>query len=184
MSDTPIVQRLASAHLAWLACLYAAGQKIRREGLMSIECDVEMPEHAESIFQRFPQTLEQPYLEFATDVLRMMVGGNLNADEMKVYAEHYIGGLLAKGGFFPSAVDESLLRTIWLTLWALMCGYAPQVASEFGRQAVPLKLKPKFVELEDQLKKIRAVSLQQGKPFRQGGLDAAADSFVASLAEK
>lgn len=184
MSDTPIVHRLDNAHLAWLACLSAAGQKIRREGLMSIECDIETPEHAASIFQRFPQTQQQPYLEFATDVLRLMVGGNLNADEMKVYAEHYIGGLLAKGGFFPSAVEESLLRTIWLTLWALICGYAPQLAAEFGRQAVPLKLKPKFVELEELLKKIRIASVQQGKPFREGGLDAAADSFVASLGEK
>lgn len=181
MNDTPIKHNLANAHVAWLACLYAVAQKIRREGLMSIECDVEMPEHAESIFQHFPQTQAQPYLEFATDVLRMMLGGNLNSDEMKVYAEHYIGGLLAKNSLLSSGVEESLLRTIWLTLWAVMCGYAPQVASEFGRQAVPLKFKPKFIELEDMLKEIRSTTRQQGKPFRQGGLDAAADSFIASL---
>ena len=180
MSHTP--HRLANAHLAWLACLYAAGQKIRREGLMSIENDVEDPEHAESIFQRFPQTLQQPYLEFATDVMRMMVGGNLNVDEMKVYAEHYIGGLLADGGGSESAVDESLLRTIWLTLWALMSGYVPQIAGEFGRQAIPSKLKPKFIELEELFKGVRNAA-QQKKPFREGGLEAAADRFVASLGE-
>ena len=176
MSETPIIHRLANDHLAWLACLDAAGQKIRREGLMSIENDVEVPDHAESIFQRFPQTLAQPYLEFATDVLRMMVGGNLNVDEMKVYAENYIGGLR------DSAVDESLLRTIWLTLWALMCGYVPQIACEFGRQAIPSKLKPKFAELEGLLKDVRRASAPK-KPFREGGLDDAADRFIASLGE-
>ena len=181
MSATLIKHDFADTHRAWLACLYTIAAKIRREGLMSIECDVETPEHAESVFQRFPQVLARPYLEFATDVLRLMVGGNLNAEDMKVYADHYIAGLMAKGGVFSSSVDESVLRTIWLTLWALMSGYAPQVACEFGRQAIPVKLKPTFAELEDLLKKTRSASLQQGKPFREGGLDEAADRFVASL---
>ena len=38
MSDTQHLQHTyANAHVAWLACLYAIADKIRREDLMSIE---------------------------------------------------------------------------------------------------------------------------------------------------
>jgi len=182
MSDSQTPQSFANAHVAWLVCLYVVLSKVRREGLMSIEADIEYCARPESVFHQFPQTQTQPYLEFAADVLRMMVGGNLNGEELTVYAEHYIAGLTAKGGVFSGAgADESLLRTIWLSLWAAMNGYAPQVAVEFGRQGVPVKLKPAFAELEELLRTSRSQSRQQGKQRREGGLDAAAESFIASL---
>ena len=183
MSDTQPPKTFADAHVAWLVCLYAVFSKIRREGLMSIEWHVESPEEEHSLFRSFPQTLEQPYLEFATDVLRMMVGGNLNADELKVYADHYIANLMTNDGASSGGVNESLLRTIWLSLWAATSGYAPQIAVEFGRQAVPTKLKPSFIELENLLREARTLARQHSSKRREGSLDAAVDSFVASLDE-
>ena len=176
MSEAPSTLSFPDLHVAWLACLYAIASKVRRQGLLSIECDVECPDHADSLFAVFPQTQAQPYLDFAADVLRLMVGGNLNADEMKVYAEHYIAGLTAADG-----VEESVLRTIWLTLWAMMAGYAPQIACEFGRQGIPHHGKPRFTELEDLLKQTRLALAQRDAPKREGGLEAAAERFVASL---
>ena len=163
-----------NAHIAWLACLGALLRKVRSEGLMSIESEIETPEAENTLFRLFPQVLEAPYLEFATDILRMMVGGTLEADELQVYVDHYIAGLTAKRG-----VDESLLRAIWLTLWASMKGYAPQVACEFGRQAIPLEHKPSFAELEQVLRDSRDAWRQRGNG--EVDLDAAIADFMASL---
>ena len=62
-----------------------------------------------------------------------------------------------------------------------MKGYVPQVAVEFGRQAVPVRFKPKSVELEDLIKEVRRAEREGSQPKREGGLDEAADRFIASL---
>jgi len=185
MSDEGVIYHCPNAHIAWLACLSFVLNKIRREGLMSIEGDVECPEEAASIFQLFPQTVAHPYIDFATDVLRLMLGCNLNADQHRVYADHYIAGLVAKSSVFTGAgVDESLLRTIWLTLWATLNGNAPLTACEFGRQAMPLKIKPSFAELETTLRDVNTKwRRRKGKNSEggEGGLNAEVDNFIASL---
>ena len=66
-----------------LALLFEILSKVRKEGLMSIESDVENPE-ASPIFSKYPKILEDHHvLEFMTDYLRMMVGGNLNTVEIE-----------------------------------------------------------------------------------------------------
>lgn len=66
-----------------LAMLFEILAKVRKEGLMSIENDVENPE-ASPIFTKYPVFLHDHHaLEFLTDYLRMMVGGNLNAFELE-----------------------------------------------------------------------------------------------------
>ncbi|MBI5270259.1 MAG: flagellar motor stator protein MotA, partial [Burkholderiales bacterium] len=66
-----------------LALLYEILQKARKEGLMSIEKDVEDP-HNSPIFQKFPTVGHDHHVvEFITDYLRMMVSGNLNAHEIE-----------------------------------------------------------------------------------------------------
>lgn len=167
-------------HVAWLACLFCLLRKVHREGLMSIEADVQFPENLGSIFQRFPQAQSQPYLSFAADILRLMVGGNLNTNDCSVYAEHYIAGLLATDEGVTSEIDETLLRTIWLTLWAAMQGYPPQVAIEFGRQGIPTKDKPSFTELEDLHREIpRAEDFRNSR--EPDGLDETIDRFLESI---
>jgi chemotaxis protein MotA len=182
MSEEGNISHYPNAHIAWLGCLNYLLEKARREGLMSIECDVENPEKPNSAFQLFPQTVAHPYLDFATDVLRLIVGGNLTPEELQVYTDHYIAGLTAKNGLFSRAgADESLLRTIWLPLWASLKGNAPRVACEYGRQAIPQKIKPSFIELENTLRDINRRFRSHGQQNHEVGLDAMVDSFIASL---
>ncbi|MDY0013696.1 MAG: flagellar motor stator protein MotA [Rhodocyclaceae bacterium] len=66
-----------------LAMLYEILAKVRKEGLMSIEGDVENPEES-PLFGKYPSvTADHHVVEFITDYLRMMVGGNLNAFEIE-----------------------------------------------------------------------------------------------------
>ena len=66
-----------------LALLFELLAKVRKEGLMSIENDVENPE-ASPIFSKYPDVLGDHHVtEFICDYLRMMVGGNLNTLEIE-----------------------------------------------------------------------------------------------------
>jgi chemotaxis protein MotA len=66
-----------------LALLYDVLQKARKEGLMSIERDVEAP-HESPIFSKYASVAADHHLiEFITDYLRMMVSGNLNPHEIE-----------------------------------------------------------------------------------------------------
>jgi chemotaxis protein MotA len=66
-----------------LAMLFSVLAKVRKEGLMSIENDVENP-HESPIFNKYPAIANDHHvMEFTTDYLRMMVGGNLNALEIE-----------------------------------------------------------------------------------------------------
>jgi chemotaxis protein MotA len=66
-----------------LALLFELLAKVRKEGLMSIENDVENPDSS-PIFSKYPNILRDHHVtEFMTDYLRMMVGGNLNTLEIE-----------------------------------------------------------------------------------------------------
>lgn len=70
-------------YMELLALLYEILQKARKEGLMSIEADVESP-HESALFGQFPNIQHDHHLvEFITDYLRLMVSGNLNAHEIE-----------------------------------------------------------------------------------------------------
>jgi chemotaxis protein MotA len=70
-------------YMELLALLYDILQKARKEGLMSIEKDVEDP-HSSPLFQKYPAVGNDHHVtEFITDYLRMMVSGNLNAHEIE-----------------------------------------------------------------------------------------------------
>lgn len=66
-----------------LAMLFEILSKVRKEGLMSIEGDIENPD-ASPIFSKYPSISHDHHvMDFITDYLRMMVGGNLNAFEIE-----------------------------------------------------------------------------------------------------
>jgi chemotaxis protein MotA len=66
-----------------LAMLFEILGKVRKEGLMSIEGDIESPD-ASPIFSKYPNLVHDHHvMEFVTDYLRMMVGGNLNTVEIE-----------------------------------------------------------------------------------------------------
>jgi chemotaxis protein MotA len=70
-------------YMELLALLFDILQKARKEGLMSIEKDVEDP-HSSPLFQKYPTVGNDHHVtEFITDYLRMMVSGNLNSHEIE-----------------------------------------------------------------------------------------------------
>jgi chemotaxis protein MotA len=70
-------------YMELLALLYDILQKARKEGLMSIEKDVDAP-HESAIFKKYDAVGHDHHVvEFITDYLRMMVSGNLNAHEIE-----------------------------------------------------------------------------------------------------
>jgi chemotaxis protein MotA len=70
-------------YMELMAMLYEILQKARKEGLMSIEGDVENP-HESPLFKKYPVVgIDHHVVEFVTDYLRMMVSGNLNAHEIE-----------------------------------------------------------------------------------------------------
>jgi chemotaxis protein MotA len=72
-----------AAYIDLLAMLFEVLAKVRKEGLMSIESDVESPEQS-PVFSKYPSISNDHHvMEFITDYLRMMVGGNLNALEIE-----------------------------------------------------------------------------------------------------
>ncbi len=71
------------SYMELMALLYELLGKIRKEGLMSIEGDVETPEES-PLFAKYPKILNDHHvIEFITDYLRIMVSGNLNAMELE-----------------------------------------------------------------------------------------------------
>jgi len=70
-------------YMELLAMLFEILAKVRKEGLMSIEGDIENPEGS-AIFAKYPAIASDHHvMEFICDYLRMMVGGNLNAFEIE-----------------------------------------------------------------------------------------------------
>ena len=73
-----------------MSLLYDLLNKVRKEGLMSIERDIETPGES-ALFQKYPKVAGDHHLvEFLTDYLRLMVSGNMNAFEIEALMEHEI----------------------------------------------------------------------------------------------
>ena len=71
------------SYMELMALMYELLGKVRKEGLMAIEGDVEKPEES-PIFAKYPKvTTDHHVIEFMTDYLRIMVSGNLNAMEIE-----------------------------------------------------------------------------------------------------
>lgn len=72
-----------AVYMELMALLYEILAKVRKEGLMSIEADVDSPRQS-PLFAKYPRILGDHHaVEFMTDYLRLMVGGNLNAVEIE-----------------------------------------------------------------------------------------------------
>lgn len=66
-----------------LALLYALFSKIRKDGLIALEADIEDPEKS-AIFSAYPSVLADHHaLDFICDYFRMMVSGSMNAFEIE-----------------------------------------------------------------------------------------------------
>ncbi len=71
-----------------LKLIYDILMKVRKEGLLAIEADLEKPEESK-LFQQYPVVLEDHHMVvFITDCLRLMVGGNLDPHELESLLEY------------------------------------------------------------------------------------------------
>ncbi len=72
-----------SLYMELMSLLYELLNKMRKEGLMSVERDVENPSES-ALFSKYPKVAADHHLiEFMTDYLRLMVSGNMNAFEIE-----------------------------------------------------------------------------------------------------
>ncbi|RFA25797.1 hypothetical protein CAI21_18240 [Alkalilimnicola ehrlichii] len=140
-----------SPYIAWSCCLYNLLRDAERDGLLSIEGQLD-PKACETTFHRHPLTLEQPYRDFAADLLSLPLGGLLDQEVLELYAERYTQSLSRQGVEF----DEGLLRMITTTVVAwTTTDMSPSVACEFGRLEMPYETRPSANELFDLLRKDR-----------------------------
>jgi chemotaxis protein MotA len=74
-------------YIALLKLLYDILVKIRKEGLMSIESNLETPDGG-AMFKNYPQIVADHHLmDFIRDCLRLMVGGSLDPHELESLLE-------------------------------------------------------------------------------------------------
>jgi chemotaxis protein MotA len=70
-------------YMELMSLLFDVLSKVRKEGLMSIEGDIEAPE-ASPLFSKYPLVLADPHIiEFMADYLRLMVSGNMDAFQIE-----------------------------------------------------------------------------------------------------
>ena len=70
-------------YMELMSLLFDILSKVRKEGLMSIEGDIESPE-ASPLFSKYPLVLADHHIiEFMADYLRLMVSGNMDAFQIE-----------------------------------------------------------------------------------------------------
>ncbi|RJG05912.1 flagellar motor stator protein MotA [Noviherbaspirillum cavernae] len=84
-------------YMELMTLLFEILTKVRKEGLMSIEGDIEMPEES-PIFSKYPSVLADHHIvEFITDYLRLMVSGNMDAFQIENLMDNEIETHHAEG---------------------------------------------------------------------------------------
>jgi chemotaxis protein MotA len=75
-------------YVTLLKLVYDILMKIRKDGVMAIEADLEKPEGS-PIFKKYPQVLADHHMVvFITDCLRLIVGGNMDPHELESLLEY------------------------------------------------------------------------------------------------
>jgi len=75
-------------YVTLLQLMFEILTKMRRDGVMSIERDLEAP-HESALFKKYPHVLADHHMvEFITDCLRLIVGGNMDPHELEALLEY------------------------------------------------------------------------------------------------
>ena len=70
-------------YMELMSLMFDVLSKVRKEGLMSIEGDIEAPDQS-TVFSKYPAVLADHHIvEFITDYLRLMVSGNMDAFQIE-----------------------------------------------------------------------------------------------------
>lgn len=84
-------------YMELMTLLFEILSKVRKEGLMSIEGDIEKPEDS-AIFSKYPAVISDHHIvEFMTDYLRLMVSGNMDAFQIENLMDNEIDTHHAEG---------------------------------------------------------------------------------------
>ncbi|WP_353153884.1 flagellar motor stator protein MotA [Herminiimonas fonticola] len=84
-------------YMELMTLLFEILTKVRKEGLMSIEGDIDAPEES-AIFTKYPMVLADHHIiEFITDYLRLMVSGNMDAFQIENLMDNEIDTHHAEG---------------------------------------------------------------------------------------
>jgi chemotaxis protein MotA len=84
-------------YMELMSLLFDVLSKVRKEGLMSIEGDIEAPEES-PLFSKYPAVLADHHVvEFMTDYLRLMVSGNMDAFQIENLMDNEIDTHHAEG---------------------------------------------------------------------------------------
>ena len=93
-------------YLSLMGLLFDILTKIRKEGMMAIEGDVEEPDKS-PLFQKYPELAGDHHLvEFMTDYLRIMVSGNMNPHEIEALMDQELDTHHAEGHAPAHAVQQ------------------------------------------------------------------------------
>jgi chemotaxis protein MotA len=93
-------------YMSLMALLYDILTKVRKEGMMSIERDVESPNES-AVFGRYPEIAADHHLiEFVTDYLRLMVSGNMNPLEIETLMDQEIETHHIEGDIPAQAIQK------------------------------------------------------------------------------
>lgn len=87
-----------------LAMMFEILTKIRKDGMMSIEKDVENPENS-AVFGKYPKLLKDHHLiDFICDYLRLMLSGNMDAFQIENLMDNDIETYDAEGHMVTHAI--------------------------------------------------------------------------------
>ncbi len=93
-------------YMELLSLLYEILAKVRKEGLMAIESDIEAPQES-PLFSKYPAiAADHHVMEFLTDYLRLMVSGSLNAFEIENLMDNEIETHHKEGEVPVSAITK------------------------------------------------------------------------------
>ncbi len=174
-------------YLDSLKTIYDLFNKARREGLVSLESDIEEPEKSPILSKNSAFIKNHHVMQFFCDTMRMAVSGMEPFDLDQVLDEighkvaaalvgTFLGILLCYGLVGPlasnmaKAADEehAFLHVLRVLIFSFLKGTAPIMAVEVARRAIPGHVRPTFQELE--------------KACRGGGSEPAAPAAEAAPA--
>ena len=93
-------------YLELLALLYDIFNKMRREGMLAIEADIDEPE-ASPVFTKYPTIMKvHGSLEFIADYLRVMMIGSLAAHELEALIDAELETHHAETHLAPAAINK------------------------------------------------------------------------------
>ena len=93
-------------YMELMSLLFDVLSKVRKEGLMSIEGDIESPEQS-PVFSKYPLVLADHHIvEFITDYLRLMVSGNMDAFQIENLMDNEIETHHVEGHVPASCINK------------------------------------------------------------------------------